>query len=156
MEHRAECKTAKFTEVTSIVAPSRSGKQLVFSTLLLTAVLASLVTYKGSTAIRKLHEVRSGAKPEMGVTLHRKFQDAGLPAPVMRMEVLLGAEPDFTLWIYDLLCSLAPQIDKHNVSLEALGDFETLPARLQAEVTESRTVVPYVPIVGAWSRKPAR
>jgi hypothetical protein len=71
------------------------------------------------------------------------------------MEMLLGSAPDFTLWIYDLLCSLRPQIQKHNVSLEALGDSETLAARLESEVAESRTVVPYVALVGAWSHKPA-
>jgi len=69
------------------------------------------------------------------------------------MEMLLGSEPDFILWIYDLLCSLRPQIQKQNVSREPLGDFETLPARLQSEVAASKTVVPYVALVGAWSRK---
>jgi len=71
------------------------------------------------------------------------------------MEMLLGSAPEFTLWIYDLLCSLRPQIRADHPSLEALGDFETLPARLQSEVAVSRTVVPYVALVGAWSRKPA-
>jgi len=98
---------------------------------------------------------RLGAKPEMGVTLHRTFQDAGLPAPIMRMEILLGSTEDFTLWIYDVLCSLRPQMGKHSTSIEALGDFETLPARLQTEVAQSKTVVPYLAVVGAWSHKPA-
>jgi SAM-dependent methyltransferase len=97
--------------------------------------------------------LRSGANPEMGVALHQNFQEAGLPEPTMRMEVLLGSAPDFTLWIYDLLCSLRPQIQKHNVPLEALGDFETLAARLQSEMSESKAVSPYVALVGAWSRK---
>ena len=97
---------------------------------------------------------RSGAHPEMGVDLHGKFQEAGLPPPTMRMEMLLGSGPEFTLWIYDLLCSLRPQIQKHNVSIEALGDFETLSARLQSEVAESKSVVPYIALVGAWSGKP--
>lgn len=30
--------------------------------------------------------LRSGANPEMGVALHRNFQEAGLPPPTMRME----------------------------------------------------------------------
>ena len=91
----------------------------------------------------------------MGVALHRTFEDAGLPAPTMRMEVLLGSTRDFILWIYDLLGSLRPQIQKHNVSVEALGPFETLSERLQSEVAESRMPVPYLAVVGAWSRKPA-
>jgi hypothetical protein len=71
------------------------------------------------------------------------------------MDMLLGTAPDFTLWIYDLLCSLRPQIQRHKVSVEALGDFETLSPRLQAEVAESKSVVPYVALVGAWSHRPA-
>lgn len=98
---------------------------------------------------------RLGAKPEMGVALHQTFQEAGLPAPTTRMEVLLGSSADFTLWIYDVLCSLRPQAENHGASLEALGNFETLPIRLQAEVAQSKSVVPYLGVVGAWSRKPA-
>jgi hypothetical protein len=70
------------------------------------------------------------------------------------MEMLLGNDPDFTRWIYDLLCSLGPQIREQDLSLETLGDLGTLPLRLQAEVETSNTVVPYVALVGAWSRKP--
>jgi len=72
----------------------------------------------------------------------------------MRMEMLLANTPDFALWIYDLLCSLRPKIQQHQVSLEELGDFQALPARLQSEVSQSKTVVPYVALVGAWSCKP--
>jgi hypothetical protein len=71
------------------------------------------------------------------------------------MEVLLGSSADFTLWIYDVLCSLRPQAENQGTSLEALGNFETLPIRLQAEVAQSKSVVPYLGVVGAWSRKPA-
>jgi hypothetical protein len=88
----------------------------------------------------------------MGLALHRTFQEAGFSAPSTRMEVLLGSSPDFTRWIYDLLCSLRPRAERFSISLEALGDFETLPARLQSEVAEARTVVPYVAAVMAWSR----
>jgi SAM-dependent methyltransferase len=95
-----------------------------------------------------------GANTEIGLALNRIFQEARIPAPTMRMEILLGSDPDFTRWTYDLLCSLRPQIQKHNVSLEPLGDFDTLPARLQSEVAASKGVVPFVALVGAWSHKP--
>jgi ubiquinone/menaquinone biosynthesis C-methylase UbiE len=97
---------------------------------------------------------RSGANPEIGLALHRIFREAGLPAPTMRMEMLLGSDPDFTRWIYDVLCSLRPQIEQQNLSLEPLGDFDTLPLRLQAEVAASNTVVAFVALVGAWSHRP--
>ena len=110
-----------------------------------------------SAAASLLHEAisRSGAKTEIGLALHRIYQEAGLPPPAMRMEILLGSDPDFTRWIYDLLCSLRPQIQQQSLSLEPLGDFAMLRERLQAEVAASNTVVPFVALVGAWSRKPA-
>jgi hypothetical protein len=103
-----------------------------------------------------VHETlkRSGANTEIGLALHRIFQEAGLPPPTMRMEVLLGSDPGFTRWIYDLLCSLQPQIQQLNLPIDTLGDFDTLPERLQAEVAASRTVVPFVALVGAWSHRP--
>jgi len=104
-----------------------------------------------------LHEImrRSGANMEIGVELHQMFQEAGLPAPSMRIEMLLGSDPDLTRWTYDLLFSLRPQIQQQNVSLEPLGDFDTLLPRLQAEVATSRMVIPFVAMVGAWAHKPA-
>jgi len=120
----------------------------------LLALSADLPLWSASVSLARETIQRSGANPEMGVALHRKFQEAGLPPPAMRMEALLGNAPDFTLWIYDLLCSLRPQFQERHPSLEALGDFETLPARLQSEVALAATVVPYVALVGAWSQKP--
>jgi ubiquinone/menaquinone biosynthesis C-methylase UbiE len=97
---------------------------------------------------------RTGANTEIGLALHRIFMEAGLPAPRMHMEILLGKDPDFTRWIYDVLCSLRPQIEQLNLSLDRLGDWDTLPERLHTEVAASKTVVAYVAVVGAWSRKP--
>jgi trans-aconitate methyltransferase len=136
----------------------RPGGVLVFQEVSyapLLALCAHLPLWSACVSLAREAIQRSEANPEMGVALHQNFQEAGLPPPTMRMEMLLGSAPDFTLWIYDLLCSLRPQIQKHNVSLEALGDSETLAARLESEVAESRTVVPYVALVGAWSHKPA-
>ncbi len=97
---------------------------------------------------------RSGANPEIGLALHQIFLEAGLPEPTMRMEMLLGRDPDFTRWVHDVLCSLRPQIQQQSISLEALGEFDTLAERLQSEVMASKGVVPYVALVGAWSHKP--
>jgi len=96
---------------------------------------------------------RSGANAEIGPALYRIFQDAGMRAPSMRLEMPLGSDPDFTRWSYDLLSSLQPQVERFHLSLEALGDFDTLAERLQAEVAASKTVVPFVALVGAWSRR---
>lgn len=96
---------------------------------------------------------RTGANPEMGLALYRIFQEAGLPAPTMQMELPLGDDPDFIRWMYDVMCSLRPQIQQLNLSLEKLGDFDTLPERLQAELAASNGVTSWMAVVGAWARK---
>ena len=93
------------------------------------------------------------ANPEMGPDLYQKFQEAGLPAPTMRMEMSLGKEPDLAQWYYDTLCSLRPQMHRLRLPVESLGCLETLVDRLQAEVAGSKTVASWFASVGAWARK---
>ena len=109
-----------------------------------------------SASVSLIHQtlLRSGANTEIGLDLHRIFLEAGLPGPAMRMEILLGSDPDFTRWTHDLLSSLRPQIQQQNLSLEPLGDFATLRERLQTEVAASKTVVPFVALVGVWCHRP--
>jgi len=98
---------------------------------------------------------RAGANTEMGFALHAAFEEAGLPPPTMHLDMPLGTNPQFTGWVCDLMLSLLPQAQQHNVSLEKLGDLATLPTRLHAEVVASKTVVTWIGLVSAWSRKPA-
>lgn len=108
------------------------------------------------SAVVSLHHevaVRAGVNTEMGAALHKVFRDAGLPAPSMRLEMELGHDPDFARNISDATLSICPQIEKLNLALEKLGDLQTLQQRLQDEVAASNTVVPWLPLVGAWSRQ---
>src|SRR3989449_1614735 len=104
-----------------------------------------------------VHETfrRSGANTEMGFALYQIFQEAGLPAPTMNLEMPLGNDPEFIRWVPDVLGSLLPQVQQFNLPLESLGDLATLPQRLQAEIAAANTVVTWMAMVGAWSRKPA-
>jgi len=104
-----------------------------------------------------VHETfrRSGANTEMGFALYRIFQEAGLSAPTMSLEMPLGNDPEFTRWLPDVLGSLLPQVRQFNLALEPLGDLATFPERVQAEVVASNSVVTWMALVGAWSRKPA-
>ena len=108
-----------------------------------------------STLLYAIHEtfLRSGVNPEMGVALYHMFQEVGLPAPAMHMETPLGSDPNFTSLICDLIISVRPLALQHNVSLDALGNLDTLSERIQAEVAASNTVVSFVPMVGVWTRK---
>ena len=108
-----------------------------------------------STGVRLLQEVSThfGVNLEMGLDLYRVFLDAGLPAPKMRLEMELGHDPDFTRWVSDTVDSLQPQFHKFQISLDSLGDLDTLQERLHAEVASSRTVAPWIALVGAYSRR---
>ena len=110
-----------------------------------------------SCVLRSIHEtiLRSGANPEMGFALYSIFQEIGLPAPKMHLEIPLGSDVDFLRVICGLVCSLRPLSEQHNVSLEELGNLDTLPDRICAEIAAANTVVSIVPLLGAWSRKPA-
>jgi len=103
-----------------------------------------------------IHEVllRSGANREMGLALYRAFQEAGLPAPKMHLEMPLGSDADFIRLTSDLLCSLRPLAEQHKVSLRELGDLDTISDRICAEVNAVNTVVSLIAVVGAWSRQP--
>ena len=72
----------------------------------------------------------------------------------MRLEIELASDPDFPRWVSDSLRSVLPQIQKLNLSIEALGDLDTLQERLQNEVAMSNTVVPWIGLVAAWCRNP--
>jgi ubiquinone/menaquinone biosynthesis C-methylase UbiE len=109
-----------------------------------------------SQVLSSIHEtfLRSDVNPELGPALYHKFQEVGLPAPTMHMETPLGSDAEFTRLICDVLGSLRPLAWQHKVSLEGLGDFDTLPERIQAEVAGAKAIVSWVSLVGAWSRKP--
>jgi ubiquinone/menaquinone biosynthesis C-methylase UbiE len=110
-----------------------------------------------SCVLRSIHEtiLRSGANPEMGLALYSIFQEIGLPSPKMHLEIPLGSDTGFVRIISDLVCSLQPLALVHNVSLEELGDLNTLQDRICAEIAAANTMVSVVPLLGAWSRKPA-
>jgi ubiquinone/menaquinone biosynthesis C-methylase UbiE len=103
-----------------------------------------------------IHEtfLRAGVNPEMGIALYQIFQQVGLPAPAMHMETPLGSDANLTSMVCDLISSMRPLIQQHNVSLDALGNLDTLSERIQAEVVASNTVVSFVSMVGVWARKP--
>jgi len=116
---------------------------------------AHLPLYSATASL--IHKVfqRSGANVQMGISLRRVFQDAGLPAPTMLLEMVLGNDSGIAQWIYDLFCSLRPQAEQHKFSMESLGSLDTLSQRLESEVAGSKSPAPMIALIGAWSRKPA-
>jgi ubiquinone/menaquinone biosynthesis C-methylase UbiE len=94
---------------------------------------------------------RSGTNTEMGPELSRVFQEAGLSTPLTHRDTLFGSER----WLPDCLYSMRPRMAELNLSVDSLGDFETLFERLQAEVKAFKTRTPLPDMIGAWSRKPS-
>jgi SAM-dependent methyltransferase len=105
-----------------------------------------------STGARLLVETfrRCGTNTELGCMLPRVFEESGLPAPAIRTDRLIGSES----WLPDCLWSVRPTMVKLGLSLEALGDFETLSERLRTDVSSLEATAPLPSIVSAWSRKP--
>jgi len=93
---------------------------------------------------------RSGTNLYVGPGLSQFYQDADLPAPYTRTDILTGAEE----WMPDVLQSIRPQMKRFNLSIEPLGEFETLSQRLQAEVAAAKGQTPLPHLVSVWSRKP--
>jgi len=118
------------------------------------ALSAHLALWSAGVSLLYESAARSGVNIEMGPALHKVFQDAGLPAPSMRLEMELGHDPDFTRWVSDAVSSCRAQIERLNLPLERLGDLDTLQQRLQDEVAASHTVAPWLALVGAWCCKP--
>ena len=108
-----------------------------------------------STCVRLMRDmaVQSGVRVEMGLELYKAFQDAGLPAPAMRFDMPLGRDPEFTRLLSDRLVIALQDTKRDTRSMEALGDPNTLADRLREEVERSNSVVPWIALVGASSRK---
>ena len=97
---------------------------------------------------------RVGAETRMGLKLGRVFEDAGLPAPEMRLEGRVERGPD--AGSYELLAgvmrTLLPAMVRTGVATAAELDIDTLASRLKDEALalDATTLPP--PLVAAWSR----
>jgi SAM-dependent methyltransferase len=99
---------------------------------------------------------RSGAKQDMGLRLFTTFVAAGLPAPRVRMDGLVGTGGDWLghRWIAESVRSLVPALERFGLATAEEVGIETLEARLRAELAASGgTVCPLV-WCGAWTRLP--
>jgi len=95
---------------------------------------------------------RSGANMDMEHRLYQAFLDAPLPAPQVTIEVPVGNSPDVRRWVYDLFCTLYPQMQKHNLLTTEVGELESLLSRLESELDRTKSFAACIGLVGAWSR----
>jgi len=97
----------------------------------------------------------TGVHAHMGVGLHSTFVSAGLPAPSIRLEALVAGEAevsDHVRFKTDLVCTLAPEIERLGIATAAEIDVATLADRVRAEVIAAGSVIVGRGEVGAWSR----
>ena len=141
----------------SLVRLVRPGGIVVFQEPTWIAHLAFAACFPlWSRLLNAIHTifVRSGVNPEMGPALYGVYQDAGLPAPSMHAETLLGNDASLISVVADVLISLQSLAKQHSVPLDELGDLNTLAQRIHAEVLAANRVVGFMPLIGVWSRKP--
>ncbi len=96
---------------------------------------------------------RSGANTEMGFDLCGYFQEAGLPAPRMHLDMELATDSSLGELKTDLLRALCPAAEQYHLNVAELGDLETVPERIYAELSAARSPIGYGAMVGAWARK---
>ena len=101
---------------------------------------------------------RAGMQMRMGRQLFGAFLAAGLLAPQMRDEALVGGGPDFGgyAWLADIARTLAPAMAKLSiVNVDELG-LDTLADRLRADTVACGAVVWSPSLVGAYGCIPKR
>jgi ubiquinone/menaquinone biosynthesis C-methylase UbiE len=102
---------------------------------------------------------RGGVELAMGTQLYRVFIEAGLAAPRLCTDALIGGGSAwverFAAYAASTLRSLMPQILQYGVATEGEIAIETFEQRYREEVLSRGSVVQYVSCVGAWARKPA-
>ena len=96
-----------------------------------------------------------GAETRMGMKLHATFLAAGLRAPEMRLEAVVGGpsnNSDRLHLIADLVETLAPEMERLGLATAAEIGLATLARRMDDEVSAASTVVVGRSEIGAWSQ----
>lgn len=103
------------------------------------------------TALRK-----SGAHTQLGLELFSLYQQAGLPAPQLRLDSLIGGGADFVAYelVTGTVATLLPAMEKFGTTTAAEVDITTLAARLRDEAVAASAIVTSPALIGAWSRVP--
>ena len=91
----------------------------------------------------------------MGARLHAAFLAAGLAAPALRLQAIVGGSgsgSDWLLMIAELVRTLLPTMTGMGVATAAEVDIATLAHRLRLEVAAGGGIVVGRAEIGAWSR----
>jgi len=99
---------------------------------------------------------RAGTHIRMGRQLFGCFLDAGLPAPAMREEAIVGGGPGFAgyPWLAGVARGLAPLMDKLGIASSRQLDLGTLAERVRDDAVARGAVVWGPALIGAHARRP--
>ena len=99
----------------------------------------------------------AGCDTQIGFRVRRQFLDAGLPAPRLQFNTVMGGGEDFAGYTFTAatLRSLLPVIERAGLATAAEIDVDTLPDRLRDEVVAADASITTISVVGAWSTLPA-
>ena len=99
---------------------------------------------------------RAGTHIRMGRQLFGCFLDAGLPAPAMREEAIVGGGPGFAgyAWLAGVARGLAPLMDELGIASSLKLDLDTLAERVRDDAVARGAVVWGPALIGAHARRP--
>ena len=99
---------------------------------------------------------RAGTHVRMGRQLYGSYLAAGLPAPAMREEAIVGAGPGFAgyAWLAGVARSLAPLMARLGIDDAQQLDLDTLAERLRDDAVARGAVVWGPALIGAHARRP--
>jgi SAM-dependent methyltransferase len=98
-----------------------------------------------------------GANPYMGQDLHSAFVRAGIPAPSMALQALIGGTCDdlsYVDLVAELGITMAPVMEEQGVVARGEIDPATFRENMLAEVQRLGSLVVGRSEIGAWSRLP--
>jgi ubiquinone/menaquinone biosynthesis C-methylase UbiE len=100
---------------------------------------------------------QAGLEMQMGLKYRRAFLAAGLPAPAVHMDVLVGSGADvvFPRYLANTTRSMLPMIERFGIATAAEVEVETLAERLHAAAVAVDATITLPPLAGAWTRTPA-
>ena len=98
---------------------------------------------------------RGGIPVDLGNRLHQVFRGAGLPAPEMRLERLIGSKHNKSYaWLWAAIVrTLLPKLETFGIATSNEIEIDTLAERIERELISKDAVVIGTPMIGAWSRK---
>ena len=103
--------------------------------------------------IRASSNSAGGANTEMELQLYQGFVACGLQAPQLRVEVPLGNSPEFRSLLPDLLAAVMPTIIAKGLTIDHLGDLNTLRDRLDHELDKENSFASFVALIGVFGHK---